>query len=1141
MSGRKELIMSDKLDDLYEYDGMDEDISSAYDDTDDINDDVPYDAETEGNVEKKILGFFRRNWHFSLSDNNSYDKPDKKAKNVRQIIPDEDFRIQPAVSEDIFGCPDFPSGTVWRWQRIRTLGTVNNADRFSEEKRLKEFAEAANQLASGRKAFALACTGRSEGGAAFEIASEKDADPLHTEKLLRSAFGIVELESSPVRHSVSFTSQQAVCEPVRLDTETLDRMKLPLEPGRWADAAASAVSDTDCRLCLEFVPQSAPFLEATLQKAYNAYNELTHYLKDTRQMSANYGINGSEGKNAAPEDRIAGKARKKVRGYTPSYNASYGYSSSQSISKTVETRDYKAEQMQKRLRNRIRLLEQMLTQDNGWMIRITVTAPGSDPYAADAVRSAIGGALLKIGYGCKWESGYVSAARSSLLLPAYLLQPLISFPQHSFIGFASKPRPNLNLNPPVPKPDAYMLSKGMTADDISIPIGRLVWNGRESKQEVRLPKTEINRHMFVCGKTGSGKSNTVTSFLTGMQSLHYLVIEPVKGEYHSIPGIRRYNMVAGDKEHCLQMNPFWFPAGSSLQYHIDSLKLIISAAFDLYAAMPNILEQCLYRVYLNCGWDFVSGRNMYEGQIPEEQLFPTFRSLCNEIENYLENTTSFGDETKGDYEGALLSRLRSFTSGIKGLLLNTSRHIPVEEWTQQNIVVELDSLADDADKAIIMGALLIQYFQYVKYVQPHDSTHDLKHLFVLEEAHHLFKEKAPTASSSGKGSGGSSSTQLVEMLGNLLAEARAYGEGFIIVDQSPSNVSTAVLKNTGIKVVHRTDFGDDVAVLQKALLLDENDKAPAYLAVGRALIRYGEMPSPCEVQIDLCREKESAKMHPQTSELSAVENAYDRILSNQAIMADLRATASCFVLQILAEQDTDVIQEMFELFRIRTAQSIAFNCGIDSVNLLSDDDFYSPVIQVCVSDYVNELFPGQFCLSKTVIMFVTRIAKVLAYYRKLETADASEELSTEELFERISDNESFRKDWEILDNYRLNQIHSRMKTFYESDKDDFITRVWKLFYQDDEEAFSEIVPDIPIIKGALIDSEEEPFEYCAERSDDGYSFVFTEEGRAQFYEKLRGLVLVPDTDRRALWENSVLLFLNMVNADREDKNQAATE
>jgi DNA helicase HerA-like ATPase len=49
----------------------------------------------------------------------------------------------------------------------------------------------------------------------------------------------------------------------------------------------------------------------------------------------------------------------------------------------------------------------------------------------------------------------------------------------------------------------------------------------------------------------------------------------------------------------------------------------------------------------------------------------------------------------------------------------------------------------------------------------------------------------------------------VEMITNTIAEIRTYGEGFIIVDQSPSSVDIAAIKNTNTKIVLRTPEAHD--------------------------------------------------------------------------------------------------------------------------------------------------------------------------------------------------------------------------------------------------------------------------------------------------------------------------------------------
>lgn len=85
--------------------------------------------------------------------------------------------------------------------------------------------------------------------------------------------------------------------------------------------------------------------------------------------------------------------------------------------------------------------------------------------------------------------------------------------------------------------------------------------------------------------------------------------------------------------------------------------------------------------------------------------------------------------------------------------------------------------------------------------QKKENNNGLKHITVLEEAHNLLKN---TSNNSSELVGKS-----VEMLTQTIAEIRTYGEGFIIVDQSPSSVDIAAIKNTNTKIVLRTPEAND--------------------------------------------------------------------------------------------------------------------------------------------------------------------------------------------------------------------------------------------------------------------------------------------------------------------------------------------
>lgn len=76
----------------------------------------------------------------------------------------------------------------------------------------------------------------------------------------------------------------------------------------------------------------------------------------------------------------------------------------------------------------------------------------------------------------------------------------------------------------------------------------------------------------------------------------------------------------------------------------------------------------------------------------------------------------------------------------------------------------------------------------------------------------------------------------VEMLTNTIAEIRTYGEGFVIVDQSPSSVDIAAIKNTNTKIVLRTPEANDREAVGRSIGLTEDQvneiaKLPSGVAV----------------------------------------------------------------------------------------------------------------------------------------------------------------------------------------------------------------------------------------------------------------------------------------------------------------------
>ena len=123
----------------------------------------------------------------------------------------------------------------------------------------------------------------------------------------------------------------------------------------------------------------------------------------------------------------------------------------------------------------------------------------------------------------------------------------------------------------------------------------------------------------------------------------------------------------------------------------------------------------------------------------------------------------------------------------------------------------------------------------------------LKHVIVLEEAHNLIGVQ----SAQGRVSEDFADPRghAARFLVRMLAEIRAFGEGIMVVDQSPAAIAPEVLKNTAVKIVHRTVSEDDRDALAAAMLMDKYaHEELARLEVGEAFAYNEQLYRPVRVR-----------------------------------------------------------------------------------------------------------------------------------------------------------------------------------------------------------------------------------------------------------------------------------------------------
>lgn len=424
---------------------------------------------------------------------------------------------------------------------------------------------------------------------------------------------------------------------------------------------------------------------------------------------------------------------------------------------------------------------------------------------------------------------------NSSLLSSKELAMLLSLPHKSVPGFPVVE--HVSLAKEVIRNNESVMKREVSLGCI-FDLGKV-----HTENHVKLDVKSLTQHVFVTGSTGCGKSETIYKLIneTKQVGTKFLVIEPAKGEYKNVFGDVNVFGTNPLIMPLLRINPFSFPTGVHVLEHIDRLTEIFNVCWPMYSAMPAVLKKAMLDAYESCGWDLrLSVNRLSQG----EDVYPSFLDLFLSLEKVI-TESAYSEEVKSNYSGALLTRVESLTNGLNGEIFSVNELSNMVLF-DENCIIDLSRVGSQETKSLIMGILIMRLSEY-RMTGANTPNSALKHLTVLEEAHNILKRVSTEQSQEGSNMAGKS----VEMITNAIAEMRTYGEGFVIVDQSPTSVDKAAIKNTNTKIVMRLPDEDDRKVSGKAAgMNDKQIDEIAKLPTGVAVVYQNDWVSPVLCKID---------------------------------------------------------------------------------------------------------------------------------------------------------------------------------------------------------------------------------------------------------------------------------------------------
>ena len=344
---------------------------------------------------------------------------------------------------------------------------------------------------------------------------------------------------------------------------------------------------------------------------------------------------------------------------------------------------------------------------------------------------------------------------------------------------------------------------------MGITLGRVMSSGGEY-HDFRLQLEDLKRHVAILGMTGSGKSTTAANIVRQVveMGLPAMVLDWHNEYGDSIK--RAGGVVFAPGKDDFAINPIWPSPEVEMVEHVATVTDIFTDIYHFTHPQAYMFRNAMQKVV---------------GESAEKEV-PRLTSLVNEIERY-PLRSAYDNETKV----ALLRRLVPLTQGQAGRALDAPSSLTVDEILGRPVCVELGHMRDGLTRSIFSDIMMKMVYEFRL-----GRKSALEHVTVVEEARNV----APSRRAEDPPSVGE----------RMISELRKFGEGLIFVAQFPTQVAPEVIKNSGVRIIHRIAWPEDLTAVGDSLALTREQRDHiAKLGVGEAVVSLSRIQKPILVQM----------------------------------------------------------------------------------------------------------------------------------------------------------------------------------------------------------------------------------------------------------------------------------------------------
>ncbi len=326
--------------------------------------------------------------------------------------------------------------------------------------------------------------------------------------------------------------------------------------------------------------------------------------------------------------------------------------------------------------------------------------------------------------------------------------------------------------------------------------------GRKSNGSVvKLSLKDLCHHIAILGRTGSGKTTTSKFLISKIWEIGVpALIFDYENEYRDLV------LMLG---------------GVVLSPTLSDALVSINVLEDLESSNDAVLDEIVEQFTIILGLTPPQTYLLLKGLIRlREQAVregsPTLVDLYEEIASL-----AVSGQAEQESKKALLRRIYPLIRGEARQILCKEHLPPMEDIMNGLVSVELRDIATQYVREIFTFTLLRRIYYYNK---EKGRTRGIRHITVLEEADRVLPKLKDLSG--------------LTIGDRMVSELRKYGEGFVVISQSPSSLSPHVIRNASTKIIHALGSTQDISFIHS--LLGPSGKAIGEIAHRIHHLRTGE-------------------------------------------------------------------------------------------------------------------------------------------------------------------------------------------------------------------------------------------------------------------------------------------------------------